>query len=334
GLNMTSSVMKFSNFAHAEFITLGMYSSWWVLQMLSYLFPQDSGAYWINNIFVHSAYAFLIVGLLGIISEVLVFERIRSKRASATTFVVASIGIGLIVRNMLSMVFSDFPEKRGNFSGLCPACSAESSFPAFLPDFLRQEYYIFEFSKNSPLWGTQSIRITTQEFYIIAIAIIVVVAVDFIFRKTKFGIAMRATADNSELSQVSGINTRRVIFYTWLLAGGITGFGASFLRANQPRFTSTDGFFLLLPLFSVMVLGGVGSFRGGVIAAVILAFARQATTILFSEFQKPRGIESQLNLITLDPGYANGIGFVILILILLFRPQGLRGTQEATRARV
>ena len=170
-------------------------------------------------------------------------------------------------------------------------------------------------------------------------SLMMVVIIAYVFTHTNFGISMRATSDSMELAQVSGINTKRIVYYTWFLAAGLTGFGAAFVRANQPRFSTYDGFYMLLPIFAVVILGGVGSFRGGIIAAFILAYARQLTVIVFTQFQKPGGLESILEeslgfTITFTPAYADGIGFLILILVLFFRPQGIRGTVEATRARV
>jgi branched-subunit amino acid ABC-type transport system permease component len=333
GLNMVYSVLKFSNFAHAEYVTTGMFASWWLLQILSNLLPWDT-SHFINNLFIQAMFAFVVVGLIGLLGEVLVYDRLRRLSASPRSFTVASIGIGLIIRNVLSMVFGDFPRPD---TATCPTCTSKASFPDFFPAFLRKEFYTL--TNNLPIFGPQGIRITVFELYIILMSFVMVLAIDYVFTKTKFGIAMRATSDSMELAQVSGINTKRIVYYTWLLAAGLTGFGAAFVRANQPRFSTYDGFFMLLPIFAVVILGGVGSFRGGIIAAFILAYARQITVIVFTDFQKPGGLEFLLEkylgfTITFAPAYADGIGFVILILVLLFRPQGIRGTIEATRARV
>lgn len=335
GLNMVYSVLKFSNFAQAEYVTAGMFASWWFLQILSNLLPRDT-SHFINNLFIQAMFAFVVVGLLGLLGEVFVYDRLRRLSASPRSFTVASIGIGLIIRNVLSMIFGDFPRPDTTH---CPTCTSKASFPDFFPEFLRKEFYTLELTNNSPIFGTQGIRITVFELYIILMSFIMVLVIDFVFTKTKFGIAMRATSDSMELAQVSGINTKRIVYYTWVLAAGLTGFGAAFVRANQPRFSTYDGFYMLLPIFAVVILGGVGSFRGGIIAAFILAYARQITVIVFTEFQKPGGLEFLLEkylgfTITFAPAYADGIGFVILILVLLFRPQGIWGTVEATRARV
>jgi len=335
GLNMIYSVLKFSNFAQAEYVTSGMFAAWWFLQILSNLLTWDT-AHYINNLLLQAMFAFVIVGLIGLLGEVLVYDRLRRLRASLRAFTVASIGIGLILRNLLSMVFGDFPRPNTKY---CPTCTSNASLPGWLPGFLRKEFYILELTTKSPTFGTQGIRITGFELFIILMSFIMVIVIDYVFTHTKFGIAMRATSDSMELAQVSGINTKRIVYYTWFLAAGLTGFGAAFVRANQPRFSTYDGFYMLLPIFAVVILGGVGSFRGGIIAAFIIAYARQFTVIAFTAFQSPGGLEDSLEkllgfTITFSPAYADGIGFVVLILVLLFRPQGILGTVEATRARV
>ncbi|MHA2303845.1 MAG: branched-chain amino acid ABC transporter permease [Candidatus Hodarchaeales archaeon] len=334
GLNMVYSVMKFSNFAHAEFITFGMFTSWWFLQILTFAIPWDSSMFLINNLIFQALFAFVMVGLLGILCELLVFGRLKRLAANPRSFTVASIGIGLVIRNFLAMIFGNFPKpKTGGTS--------DSMLP-FNLNIGIQQY----FTRNHPIFGSQGIFITSEEVLIILMSVTIVVIIDYMFKKTKIGVAMRATSDSYELAQVSGINTKHIIFYTWFLAAGLTGFGAAFLRANQPRFSTLDGFIMLLPIFAVVILGGVGSFQGGIISAFIISFARQSTVILFTILQSPGGLEEAIErifydlfgvhgiTITIAPGYADGIGFLILIIVLLFRPQGIFGKVEATRSRV
>ena len=324
GLNFVYSVLKFSNFAHAEFVTLGMYFAWWFMQIVGGAF--DDTGYVLNNIFLQAAFAFVTVGIIGILTDIFVFNKMREIKADATTLTVGSIGIGLVIRFALSMIFGALPTQ--------PTTINESHFPTFLPEFLREDFYEVIIVQRSTLFGTQSIRLTGFQVYTIVLAIVIVILVDRMFKKTKFGIALRATSDNIELAQVTGIDTKRIIFWTWFLAAGITGFGAAWLRAEQGKFSNFDGFVWLLPIFAVAILGGVGSFKGGIIASFILAYSRQAALVILSEFHRPGGLEDVLNIVTFAPSYADGIGFVILIIVLLFRPQGISGEVEATRARV
>ncbi len=328
GLNMVYSVLKFSNFAHAEFVTAGMFMSWWVLQILTFAIPWDTtGEHLINNLFIQATFAFVMVGIIGVLGEVLVYGRLRSFDASSRSFTVASIGIGLIIRNFLAMIFGNFPQH-----GL-----GGTSTPS-LPFNLNFDIKL-QFIRRHPIFGSQGIFITSFQLLIIIISILTVVVIDYVFKKTKFGIAMRATSDSFELADVCGINTKRIILYTWFLAAGITGMGASFVRATQARFSSLDGFFLLLPIFTVVILGGVGSFRGGIVAAFIIAFSREIALIVLTEIQKPNGLEDTIEqtlgfTVTFAPAYADAIAFVVLIIVLLVRPQGIYGSVEATRARV
>lgn len=334
GLNMIYSVMKFSNFAHGDWITMGMFMSWWFLQILTHLFPLNS-YYLINNLFIHAIFGFIIVGLCGILGEILVFNRLRKSKAGLNSFVVVSIGIGLIIRNFLAMIFGAYPEPN---RAICPTCLSEPSLPEFLPDL--NDFFTFALTENNPIFGTQWIRINGSGMLIIFTSIVMVLTIDYVFKNTKFGISMRATADSMELAQVSGVDTKRIIYYTWFLAAGLTGLGASIYRPYiTGPFNSLTGFYMLVPIFAVAILGGVGSFRGGIIAAFIIAYARQITVILFSQFQTPGGLEDILEkqigfTITFSPGYADAIAFAVLIIVLLYRPQGIAGKIETTRDRV
>lgn len=334
GLNMIYSVLKFSNFAHAEFVTLGMFMGWWSLQILGFLvfnfFSWDDGLYLINNIIVHASFAFIIVGLSAIVIDILVFNRMRINKATRTTLTVGSIGVGLIIRYTLGMIWGEKPQAGANFDN-------KAHFPLDLFGF---EKFQFNLLTDDPIFGNQSIIITNYQIAIILFAFLIVLIIDYMFKKTKFGIALRATSDSMELAQVSGINTKRIVNYTWFIAAGITGFAATFVRAELGDFSSIDGFFYLLPIFAVAILGGVGSFRGGIIAGFIIAFTREAATIILSELQRPggfgiaEGFEARLDIITFSPTYAEAAGFIILIIVLLFRPQGIYGSIETSRERV
>lgn len=153
--------------------------------------------------------------------------------------------------------------------------------------------------------------ILADQLFILGAAITVTVLAYILLFRTKLGKAMRAMADNPELARISGIKTELVIVLTWALAGGLVAV-AGVLLALQAQLDPQLGFVLLLPLFASAILGGVGNpqgaFFGGMIVGVV-----QAVVVTFD---------------FLSPGYKFSVAFVILILILLIRPQGLFGVRQ------
>jgi branched-chain amino acid transport system permease protein/neutral amino acid transport system permease protein len=153
-----------------------------------------------------------------------------------------------------------------------------------------------------------SVRIVSDQIFIFGAAVVMAALVYLLLFRSKLGKAMRATADNPELALVSGIGTERVIMWTWVIGGGLVGV-AGVMLALQAQLKPELGFVLLLPLFASTVLGGIGSPQGAFVGAMIVGITEEvAVTLGF-----------------LSPGYKFSVAFVILIMILLFRPQGIFG---------
>ena len=131
---------------------------------------------------------------------------------------------------------------------------------------------------------------------------------------TTLGKAMRATADNPVLAQAAGIHTERIILVTWFVGAGVAAFGG-FLRAADTELVPVLGFRLLLLIFAVVILGGIGSFYGAVIAAYIIGLAENIGIMLFV-------------MINVSTVYRQAMGFIVLIIVLLIKPTGLLGLKE------
>ena len=152
------------------------------------------------------------------------------------------------------------------------------------------------------------VRIVTDQIFIFGAAIVVAAAVYLLLFRTKLGKAMRATADNPDLARVSGIGTDRVIMWTWVIGGALVGV-AGVMLALQAQLKPELGFVLLLPLFASTILGGIGSPQGAFVGAMVVGVTEEvAVTLGF-----------------ISPGYKFSVAFIILIMILLFRPQGIFG---------
>ena len=134
---------------------------------------------------------------------------------------------------------------------------------------------------------------------------------------TNLGKSIRATSDNPSLSLISGIDTDRVIYTVWFLSGGTAGV-AGFLRGVDTRLSPWLGWNVLLIAFAVVILGGIGSFYGAIIAAYLIGFVENI------------GVVALINL-ELPTSYRPAIAFSILIIMLIFRPQGLFSTSSTRK---
>jgi neutral amino acid transport system permease protein len=134
------------------------------------------------------------------------------------------------------------------------------------------------------------------------------VALHLLLQKTKIGKAMRAVADNIDLARVSGINVEWVVIWTWIITAVLTALGGSMyglITTIKPNM----GWFLILPMFASVILGGIGNPYGAIAGGLIIGIAQEVSVPWFG------------------PDYKMGVALLIMIVILLIRPQGLfKGT--------
>lgn len=148
-----------------------------------------------------------------------------------------------------------------------------------------------------------------KNLFIIGSTIVILLAVGLFLQKTQTGVAMRAVADNKDLAESSGINVERVISRTWLMGAALAGLGGVYLGASE-AVQWNAGFRLLLLIFAAVVLGGLGTAYGAMIGGFAIGLIVEVSTYW---------INTELK---------NAVGLAVLIVMLLFRPQGLLGTKE------
>ena len=156
---------------------------------------------------------------------------------------------------------------------------------------------------------------TTVQLAIIGIAIVAMLLIHLLLRYTKLGKAMRATATDPELARNCGIATDRVIDLAWAISGALCGLAGVILVMNVTSFTDTTGAQFLIPIIAVAVLGGIGQPYGAMLGALVI------------------GIASELAAAVISPDYKDVVAFVILVIVLLARPQGIL-SEIATRKEV
>ena len=149
-------------------------------------------------------------------------------------------------------------------------------------------------------------RATPDQLLSLGVAALTVLNVHLLLTRTALGRAMRAVSENQQLAGLAGIDVRRVIRWVWLLGAGlaaVAGVMAGLLVQIRPHM----GHDLLLPLFAAAILGGIGNVPGAMIAGLIVGLAESlAVQFIGAEWRA-------------------AVAFVILVAVLLMRPQGLFG---------
>jgi len=158
-------------------------------------------------------------------------------------------------------------------------------------------------------WNIGPVRITPKDLTVMVLSVLVLVAVGLLLQKTKIGRAMRAVAGNRDLAASSGIDVEKVIMYVWALGGALATLGGvAFGLAESVRWEM--GFTLLLLMFAGVVLGGLGTAYGALVGSMIV------------------GIFVQMSTLVVSPELKNVGALLVMIIILLVRPQGILGKKQ------
>ena len=164
------------------------------------------------------------------------------------------------------------------------------------------------FSYSLPEVSTYNVGpmiLTANQIAIMGIAVIAMLAIHGLLRYTKLGMAMRATASDASLARGCGIRTHRIVDVAWLASGALAGIAGVALFINTTSFTSATANSFLVVIVSAAILGGVGQPYGAMLGALVI------------------GLTSEIAAAFINPSYKNVVAFVILVVVLLFRPQGI-----------
>jgi branched-subunit amino acid ABC-type transport system permease component len=234
---------------------------------------------WHVPLFVAVLVAMLLTVVLAIFLEFSLWRPMRARSAGVTSLFLTSIGLALVLRHAILLVWGGGP--RGYTAAL------DKSYDLGL------------------------FRISIDRIVVISVAFALIITVGLFLSRTRIGKAMRAVSDNKDLAAVSGIDPDRIVLYTWILAGALAGLAGVLLVIYQAALTPNSGWFLLLPIFAAVVLGGVGSAYGALAAGVVLGLVME-----YSSYALPFT-------------YKTAVAFGVMIAALLVRPQGLFGRARA-----
>ena len=238
--------------------------------------------------------AAIATGLFAILIDRAVFKKMRD--STGIIVMVTSMGVAIALRNTVRAIWG--PDARNYAVPL--------QKPIITPWF----------------------RITPLQLWIIVIGVVAMVGFYILLHYTTLGKAMRATSDDPDLAQASGIATEKIITYVWFIAISFASL-AGVLIGMETYIQPVMGFAIIIPVFCAAIMGGIGNPYGAMLGALALGFAENFG--LYINFGKVISIGGLLPFSTdlyIPTGYKPAISFVILIIVLLVRPRGILGKKK------
>jgi len=234
------------------------------------------------NLILAAVLAVIITGFIGMLTDRVIFRWLRDSHTSIR--MVASIGLALSIRSLVQIFWSGQIKDYG-------------------------------LGVQSPL-TILGAKITPVRILIVIVASLAMLGFHLFLRQTNLGRAIRATSDNRELAEATGIDTERVVLYVWFLACAFAAIGG-ILLGLETQLRPNMGVALLLATFCVVILGGIGNVYGAVVGSLIFAAAENF------------GLAINIGGIQFPVQYKPALAFVVLIIVLLIRPKGVLGRKGA-----
>ena len=301
GATLVFGILRFANFAHADMMTVGAFVALMLSSLLSGVGPMVG----LPTGFVVLPIAAVVVAALAVAMDRMFYQPLRARNVKPIILLVASIGVMLMIQGLVRL-----------FAGTSPRHF-----------FTTEKKDIFRIELPFDL-ATREIVITEPQILLIITTLICIFALHRFLTRTRLGKAMRAMSDNADLALITGINTRIVVSATWIIAGVLAAAGGVLLSLDvilKPDLS----FNLLLPIFAAAIVGGVGRPYGAIAGGLLVGFAETLAIFNWSILLRPVAphlpdwIEIPSKLAVVPTEYKLVVPFVILIIVLIWRPTGI-----------
>ncbi len=280
GLSLVYGIIRFANFAHGDLMSAGAFVAlFMVTGLLSWIGIPDTKFGPLSfglRMLIAFPVSMAIVGGVAIALDRILYRKLRMKKSGPVMLAMSSLGAAFILRMIILILWG-----------------ADSLF--YRPGLIRHALQL-------PL----GIKIRPDQILILAVVCLLVGLLHMFIQKTKLGKAMRATADNMELALVSGIDTERIIIWTWGIGGALAAAGG-ILYGIDVQVHPYMGWNFLIPLFAATILGTIGNIYGAMVGGLVIGVAQQVSTAFML------------------PTYKPAVAFMVMIIILLVRPKGIFG---------
>jgi len=299
GVTLIFGILRFAHFAHGDMMTLGAFFAYVLVAVLAAMgvtLPVPLGV-----AVLPLAMAITSVAALGL--DRAFYAPLRRKGAKPVTLLIASIGVTLMLQGVVRLFFGT--STRTFFEG--------------------QPKNIFRID-TSWIGGSRPITVTEPQLLMVVLVVVAVLALHFFLTRSRLGKAMRAMADNADLAQVSGINTKLVVRVTWIIAGSLAAMAGTML-ALDVQLKPDLAFNIVLPIFAAAIVGGLGQSYGAIAGGFLIGFAETAAIFNWSVLLRPIAdvlpFEVPATLAIVPTEYKLTVAFVILVVVLLWRPTGI-----------
>jgi branched-chain amino acid transport system permease protein len=279
GYTMVYGVLKLINFAHGDVFMVGSFAGYYIARTAAMKRADD-----FLRTAVVTMFAMLACGALGYVIERFAYRPLRHR--ARLTALITAIGVSFLLEFGFQLQFRGSPFPPG-------------PTPQFFPDIIHRH----DIEALSGL----GVQLSNLDLIAFGVAIGLMVVLQWIVYRTRFGTAMRAVSFDSQVAGLMGIPVNRVISWTFILGSALAAAAGIIFAMTRHRIDPLLGVLPGIKAFVAAVLGGIGSVPGAMVGALVLGLAE--------EFVAGYLVSS----------YRDAIAFAILILVLLLRPEGLFG---------
>ena len=232
-----------------------------------------------------------------------VFEYYRIKKSPPVQLAMVSVGVMFVTQAIIRIIIG--PSDRR---------------------FIDGEKFILKANEFKEITGlNEGITLKSSQAITVIVTIIIVSIMFWFLNKTKTGKSMRAYSDNEDLALLSGIDPKKVVMLTWIIAGILATIGGV-LYGLDKSYRPFVYFNNMLPIFAAAIVGGIGNPFGAFLGGYVIAFAEIFLTYAYKRFISyllPESLEPNSLLQLLSTDYKFAISFSILVIVLLARPSGI-----------
>ena len=248
-------------------------------------------------------FGIMITTLYVLLKDKLVFSYYRAKKSPPVQLAMVSIGTMFVTQAIVRIIIGPFDRR-----------------------FFDGEKFILKANEFKEMTGlNEGLTIKSTQVITLLVTIIVVSILFWFLNKTKTGKSMRAYSDNEDLALLSGIDPKKVVMITWVIAAILATVGGA-LYGLDKSFKPFTYFNNMLPIFAAAIVGGIGNPFGAFLGGYVIAFSEILVTYAYRKFfiyLLPESIEPDGLLQLLSTDYKFAVSFSILVVVLLFRPSGI-----------